>query len=92
MRISGGLYSAVVSKNDVILRRCGIGLLMRTVGGGWQNFSLCLEALIRPFKRRGSAVKHVQSCLSARKGRESSFQHCGGLMKLVSTCVCTGKT
>ena len=33
-------------------------------------------------------MKHVQSCLSARKDPESSFHHCGSLVKLVQACVC----
>ena len=37
-------YSAVVSKMTSSLRCCSIGLLMKTVGGGWQNFIHCLEA------------------------------------------------
>ena len=34
----------------------------------------------RNFHHRGGAVKHVQACLSAKKGGESSF---GGQLKLV---------
>ena len=37
-------------------------------------------------------MKHVQSCLSARKDRESGSHHCEGLVKLVQTCVCAGNT
>ena len=37
-------------------------------------------------------MKHVQSSLRARKDQESSFHHCGGLVKLVQACVCAGKT
>ena len=29
---------------------------------------------------------HVQACLCARKDGESSFHHCGGLVKLVHGC------
>ena len=28
-------------------------------------------------------MKHVQACLSTCKGRESSFEHYGGVVKLV---------
>ena len=28
-------------------------------------------------------MKHVQACLSAREGRESSFHHCGSPVRLV---------
>ena len=30
---------------------------------------------------------HVQACLGARKDGESSFHHCGGLVKLVQACL-----
>ena len=48
--------------------------------------------LQRHFNRRRGAVKHVQDCLSASKGRESSFHHCGGPVKLVQACLCAGNT
>ena len=32
-------------------------------------------------------MKHVEACLSARKDGESSFHHCGGLVKLVQACL-----
>ena len=35
------------------------------------------------FIRRAEAMKHVQACLNASKDRESSFNHCGGTVKLV---------
>ena len=41
---------------------------------------------------RGSAVKHVEDCLSAREDRESSFHHCGRPVKLVQACLYEGKT
>ena len=28
-------------------------------------------------------MMHIQACLGARKNGESSFKHCGGLVKLV---------
>ena len=31
-------------------------------------------------------MKHVQSCLSARDARESSFHHCRGTVRLVQAC------
>ena len=37
-------------------------------------------------------MKHVQSSLTARDGRESSFRHCGGRLPLVQACLCAGKT
>ena len=37
-------------------------------------------------------MKHVQACLSVRKELESSFNHCGGLVRLVQDCLCAGKT
>ena len=33
------------------------------------------------FHRRGGAVKHVQTCLSARKDGQISFLHCGRLLR-----------
>ena len=35
------------------------------------------------FPHRGSAVKHVQAWLCAKKDGESSFHYCGGGLKLV---------
>ena len=35
------------------------------------------------FIRRADTMKHVQDCLSARKDRESSFNHSGGTVKIV---------
>ena len=35
-------------------------------------------------------MKLVQACLSTRKELESTFHHCGGLVKLVQACVCAG--
>ena len=32
----------------------------------------------------GSAVKHMQACLSTNKDRERSFHHCGGLVNRAS--------
>ena len=37
-------------------------------------------------------MKHVQTCLSARKDGESSFHNCGGPVKLVQACLCMGST
>ena len=37
-------------------------------------------------------MKHVQSCLSARKYGEGTFHRSGGLVKLVQACVYVGKT
>ena len=37
-------------------------------------------------------MKHLDSCLSAREDRESSFHRCGGTVKLVEACLCAGKT
>ena len=31
-------------------------------------------------------MKHEQACFSARKDLESSFNHCGGPVKLVQAC------
>ena len=31
-------------------------------------------------------MKHVETCLSAREDRESSFHHCGYAVKLVQAC------
>ena len=36
-------------------------------------------------------MKDVQPSLSARKSRESSFHHCGGLVRLVLACLNAGK-
>ena len=46
----------------------------------------CLNAGKVCFNQRGSAMKHVQACLSARKDLESNFNHCGGPVKLVQAC------
>ena len=32
-------------------------------------------------------MKHLQTCLSAREDRESSFYHCGVPVGLVQTCL-----
>ena len=45
-----------------------------------------------PLNRRGGAVKHVQTCLSAIKDRDSSFDHYGGPVKLVQACLCAENT
>ena len=37
-------------------------------------------------------MKHVETSLSARDDRESSFHHCGGRVRLVQACLCAGKT
>ena len=37
-------------------------------------------------------MKHEQACFSARKDLESSFNNCGGPVKLVQACLCAGKT
>ena len=37
-------------------------------------------------------MKHVQACLSAREDRESSFDLCGGRVRLVEACLYSGKT
>ena len=37
-------------------------------------------------------MKHVQTYLSAREDRKSSFHHCGGPVRLVQDCLCEGKT
>ena len=45
-----------------------------------QLVQACLYAgntLQHRFNRQGSAVKHVQACLSAGKDGESSFLQCG---------------
>ena len=50
--------------------------------------SVCVEnTLLRSFNRRGRAVKHVQTCLSASEDRESCFHRCAGPVKLVQTCL-----
>ena len=36
-------------------------------------------------------MKHVQSCLSTKKNSESSFERCGGPMKLVQACLSVRK-
>ena len=33
-------------------------------------------------------MKHVEALFSARDGRESSFRHCGGRVRLVLACLC----
>ena len=35
-------------------------------------------------------MKHVESSLSSRDDRESSFQRCGGCESLVQACLCAG--
>ena len=37
-------------------------------------------------------MKHVEASLSARDDRESSFNHCGGRVRLVQASLCAGKT
>ena len=37
-------------------------------------------------------MKPVEGGLSVKKDPESSFHHCGSLVKLVQACVCAGKT
>ena len=37
-------------------------------------------------------MKHVETSLSARDDRESSFHHCGGRVRLVQARLCAGKT
>ena len=37
-------------------------------------------------------MKHVRACLSAWKGLQSSFHHCGGPVKLVQACLYAGET
>ena len=37
-------------------------------------------------------MKHVQDCLSVRKDLESSFLHCGSLVKFVQAGLNAGKT
>ena len=37
-------------------------------------------------------MKHVEAGLSPRDDRESSFDHCGGPVKLVQACFCAGTT
>ena len=37
-------------------------------------------------------MKHVQSALSGREDRESSFHDCGGPVRLVQACLCAEKT
>ena len=32
-------------------------------------------------------MKHVQACLSASEDRESSFDRCGGPVRLVQACL-----
>ena len=48
--------------------------------------------LQRRFNRRGAGVKNVQACLSASEDWKSSFLDCGGLVKLVQTCLCVENT
>ena len=36
-------------------------------------------------------MKHVQDCLSTTKSIESSFHHCGSVVKLVQGCLNAGK-
>ena len=54
-------------------------------GSPMKLVQVCLCAgntLQRGFNRRRGTVKHVLACLSARKDRESRFQHCGGRASL----------
>ena len=37
-------------------------------------------------------MKHVQACLGAKEDQESSFDHCGGHVRLEEACLCSGKT
>ena len=37
-------------------------------------------------------MKHVEACLSAREDGESSFLRCGGTVRLVQSCLCSGKS
>ena len=37
-------------------------------------------------------MKHVQTCFSASKDRESSFHHYGDPVKLVQACLCAENT
>ena len=37
-------------------------------------------------------MKHVESRLSAREYRESSFHRCGNPVRVVVACLCKGKT
>ena len=37
-------------------------------------------------------MKHVEACLSASEDRERSFHRCGGTVRWVQACLCTGKT
>ena len=37
-------------------------------------------------------MKLVQACLSVKKELESSFHHCGRLVRLVQAYLCAGKT
>ena len=37
-------------------------------------------------------MTHVQACLSGRKKEKAVFTTCGGLMKLVQTCLYAGNT
>ena len=52
---------------------------------------MCGNTLQGRFNHRG-AVKHVQSCLSASKGGESSFHYRGSPVKLVQACLWAGNT
>ena len=37
-------------------------------------------------------MKHVRACLGAREDQESSFDHCGGPVRLEEASLCSGKT
>ena len=37
-------------------------------------------------------MKHMEACLSDREDRESSIHRCGGTVRSVQACLCTGKT
>ena len=50
----------------------------------------CLCAGKTRLNLRGDALMRVLACLSARDGRESSFHHCGGPVRLVQACLCAG--
>ena len=53
---------------------------------------MCGNTLQRHLNRRGSAVKHVQACLTESKDGESSFHYCGSPVKLVQACLCAENT
>ena len=53
---------------------------------------MCGKDLKSRFKLPGSAVKHVEACLSAREDPENSFRHYGCPLRLVQACLCAAKT